>query len=244
MAQKAAQKPGRRFDWWGFAILATICTAVWFLWDTNWVYPLKLVVVFLHEISHGLAALATGGRVVEIQVQQGEGGHCVTSGGNGPLIYSAGYLGSLLFGVALLLVATRTRTSRPIAAILGVVLAATAARFIPWEANRFGKTFGVLTGALLVAFGALPRAWPAGLLRVIAVTSCLYAVLDIKSDVLDRPGLDSDAARLATVTPLSTTAWGVIWIVVSLLVSSWAFWTAVTGAPPRKRVDSVPRGKR
>ena len=36
------------------------------LWDTFVVYPFRLFVVFLHEISHGLAAVATGGRIVSI----------------------------------------------------------------------------------------------------------------------------------------------------------------------------------
>ncbi len=31
--------------------------ALWFLWDTRIVYPLKIFVVFLHELSHGIAAI-------------------------------------------------------------------------------------------------------------------------------------------------------------------------------------------
>ena len=29
--------------------------ALWFLWDTALVYPLKIFVVLLHEISHAIA---------------------------------------------------------------------------------------------------------------------------------------------------------------------------------------------
>ena len=69
---KDSGRGGARFDWATFGLLCAIYLVVAYLWDTHWVYPLKLIVVFLHEISHGLAALATGGRIVEIQVFQVE----------------------------------------------------------------------------------------------------------------------------------------------------------------------------
>jgi hypothetical protein len=235
-----AGKGRGRFDWRALLLLIAVYVGVVFLWETQWVYPLKLIVVMLHEISHGIAALLTGGRVLEIQVSQAEGGHCVTQGGNGPLIYSAGYLGSLAFGVSLLLLATRLRAEQPVAALLGVLLIGVAVALIPWEANRFGKTFGILTGGLLVVLSLMPSIWSATAVRIVAVTSCLYAIVDIKSDVLDRPGVDSDAVRLAAVTDVSATIWGALWIVVSLAVTSGAFWLAVT-APPMKGVDSRPR---
>jgi len=227
-----------RFDWRTFALLGAIYLVVAYFWHTQWVYPLKLIVVFLHEISHGIAAVATGGRIVEIQLHQGEAGHCVTAGGNPALIYSAGYLGSLLFGVVILLLSTRTRAERAVSVILGLLLGGVAAAFVPLGANTFGKVFGILTGALLVALGTLPRVWPAMVLRVVAVTSCLYAILDIKSDVLDRPGLDSDAVRLAEVTNISAQVWGGLWIGVSVLVTFSAGWIAVRRRPQGDRVDS------
>ena len=232
-----ARRVRRRFDWQALLLLLAVYVCVVLLWETQWIYPLKLVVVLLHEISHAIAAVATGGRVIEIQVLQGEAGHCVTQGGNGPLIYSAGYLGSLAFGVVLLLLATRVRAEQPASALLGLLMLGVAVVLIPWEANRFGKTFGVLTGALLVALAVLPAVWSATAVRVVAVTSCLYAIVDVKSDVLDRPGVDSDAVRLAAVTDISATTWGVLWIGISLAVTSAAFWLAVT-ARPMKGVDS------
>ena len=44
------------------------------LWDTFVVYPFRVFVVFLHEISHGLAAVATGGSIVSIGLSFDEGG--------------------------------------------------------------------------------------------------------------------------------------------------------------------------
>ncbi len=51
------------------------------LWDTVVAYPFRVFVVFLHEISHGLAAVLTGGRIVSIGLSIDEGGVCVTRGG-------------------------------------------------------------------------------------------------------------------------------------------------------------------
>ena len=42
----------------GFAVYFGV---LWFLWNTPFVYPLKIIVVLLHEISHGLVAVMTGG---------------------------------------------------------------------------------------------------------------------------------------------------------------------------------------
>ena len=77
------------------------------LWGTFVVYPFRLFVVFLHEISHGLAAVATGGRIVSIGLSVDEGGVCLTRGGWPFLILNAGYLGSLLWGAGFLLLGGR-----------------------------------------------------------------------------------------------------------------------------------------
>jgi len=44
----------------GLAVLGLV------LWDTFVVYPFRLFVVLFHEISHGLAAVVTGGSIVSI----------------------------------------------------------------------------------------------------------------------------------------------------------------------------------
>ena len=44
-------------------MLAGIFVVVYCLWNTSLVYPLKILVVFFHEISHGVAAVLTGGSI-------------------------------------------------------------------------------------------------------------------------------------------------------------------------------------
>ncbi|MYA64685.1 MAG: M50 family metallopeptidase, partial [Gemmatimonadetes bacterium] len=192
----------------GFALYFT---ALWLLWDTPAIYPVKIFVVMLHEISHGIASLATGGTIDKIILDPYQGGACHCGGGNAFLTLSAGYLGSLLWGVVLLGLAGSRRVSNHVllTVVGGLVVLLTAL----YVRNGFGLTFGLGFGtALVIAGRKLGPVASKVILTALGLTSCLYAILDIKSDVLDRPHLQSDAAMLAEMTPLSTTAWGAVWI--------------------------------
>lgn len=196
--------------------------AIWLLWDTPLVYPLKIFVVLLHEVSHAVAAVATGGAIQKIVLDPYQGGATYTMGGSRFLTLSAGYLGSLGWG-ALMVEAARSRRLHPDlvnGAIGGLVVALT----LLFVRNLFGIVFGVLFGAALVAASRkLSAAWNRSLLLTLGLTSSLYAILDIKSDVLDRPHLPSDAHMLAQLTGIPTLAWGVLWIAVALGVSFLLF---------------------
>ncbi|MBI4601148.1 MAG: M50 family metallopeptidase [Planctomycetes bacterium] len=209
--------PRPAVHWKELATLLAIGLAVVFLWDTVAVYPLKVLVVFLHELSHALAALLTGGSVQEIRVDPDQGGSCVTVGGSRFVTLSAGYLGSLAWGGAVLVLATRTRHDRKIAGVLGAVLVAATLAYVR-PLGSFGFAFGAAAGALmLLAAARLSHGANDWILKVIGLTSCLYAVLDIKSDVLDRSQAPSDAAMLAEATGVPTLVWGIVWISAAAL---------------------------
>jgi hypothetical protein len=206
-------------DWRVLAGLVGLMVPIGLLWSTSLLYPLKILVVFFHEISHGLVAVATGGSIDRIEVVAAEGGLCVTRGGSRFLTLSAGYLGSLVWGGVLLVLASRTRLDRVLAAVLGGILVLVAIAFVRPIAS-FGFVFGLLSGLALVASGIfLPEVVNDTLLRIFGLTSCFYALLDIKSDILDRPQVRSDAVMLAEVTKIPGVVWGVIWIAVALLAS-------------------------
>jgi hypothetical protein len=196
--------------------------ALWLLWNTPVVYPLKVFVVFLHEISHGIAAVATGGSIQRITLSPRLGGACYCPGGNAFITLSAGYLGSLVWGAVILEAGQRAgrRAGRVVQGIGAGVLVLT----LLFVRGIFGLLFGILFGlALLLAAGRLRPEWNRTLLTVLGLTSALYAILDIKSDVLDRPHLPSDAYMLAELTGIPTVAWGVLWIALALAFSSWLF---------------------
>jgi hypothetical protein len=194
----------------------------WLLWPTPVVLPLRIFVVLLHEISHAVAAVATGGTVERIVLHANEGGATYVRGGNPFIMLSAGYLGSLLWGLALIEVAgTRAVIARRVLLGLAVMLLVVAALYVR---NIFGFLFAVaFGGALLVASRRLRPRGVAIVLLAIGLTSALYALLDIRSDILTRPHLPSDAHMLGELTGLPTLFWGLLWTALGLA----ACWFAV-----------------
>ncbi len=197
---------------------AAYFAALLLLWDTPVLYPLKIFVVMLHEISHGVVAVATGGTIEQIQLDPRQGGACHCPGGNAFLTLSAGYLGSLGWGLLLLAAAGARRV--PPGLVVGTAGGVVTALTLLYVKGSFGVAFGLAFGAALMLAGwKLRPRWQKPILTTLGLTSCLYAILDIKSDVIDRPELRSDARMLAELTGISTITWGVVWITVAALVS-------------------------
>ncbi len=226
--------PAGKRPWRGKAVFlagfALYFAALWFLWETPAILPLKIFVVMLHEISHGIAAMATGGTIEKIVLNEYQGGACHCPGGNAFITLTAGYLGSLLWGVAILAVAGARRIPARIPVLLiGVLVMGLTVLYV--RDSFFGVAFGIGFGlAMILAGRKLGDGINRVLMTTLGLTSCLYAILDIKSDVLDRPHLRSDAAMLSELTGVPTTTWGVIWIAVAMMVSVFAFSRAYRAA--------------
>jgi hypothetical protein len=220
----------------GFAVYFAI---LWVLWNTPFVYPLKIFVVLLHEISHGVMAVLTGGSIERIVITSNQGGLCECPGGSRFLTLSAGYLGSLLWGAAILVAARgKGRIPQIAAAVIGIIVIAVTVLYVR---NSFGLLFGVAFGGVLMAVAYyLPLEGIAALLTALGLTSALYAILDIKSDILDRPEVMSDARMLAENTGIPTVAWGILWIGVALAFSAWLFRKALqhAGKPASPEKDA------
>jgi hypothetical protein len=188
---------------------------LWLLWPTVWIYPLKIFVVFLHELSHAIAGVATGGTVQRITLDPYQGGATYVHGGNAFVMLSSGYLGSLVFGLGLLFAArAKASLARTVALSLGALLLGATILFVR---NGFGFVFGLLFGiALIVAARKLPPGGVVVLLTALGLTSALYALLDIRDDIIARPELKSDANMLADLTGIHTLAWGFLWAALAL----------------------------
>jgi hypothetical protein len=203
----------------GFALFFTV---LWLLWDTPVVYPLKIFVVLLHEVSHALMSVATGGSIDRITLDPMQGGACYCPGGNAFLTLSAGYLGSLLWGGLMLSAARRSRVkSEWVNGLIGALVVCLTLLYVR---NGFGFVFGIAFGLAMFAVSKkLGDGVNRSLLLTLGLTSALYAVLDIKSDIIDRPEARSDAAMLAEITGIPTAIWGILWIGAALAFSAWLF---------------------
>ena len=205
--------------------LLALIILIFALWPTPFLAPLKTLVVFFHEASHALTAVATGGVVIEMEIDQNQGGHVRSAGDIRLLTLSAGYLGSLLWGALIFLVTVYTDKDRLTSAVLGVLILVIAAWFMR---NLYGLGFTMAAGAGLIA---LSRWGSAAIndfvLRVIGLTSMGYAPLDIWSDTIDRSHLRSDAYMLAEEFGGATMMWGGIWIAISVGMIIWVMRTSL-----------------
>lgn len=197
---------------WQLLLLVIVIFA---LWSTPVMVPLKIVVVLLHEISHGLAALLTGGAIEQISISPQQGGVAQIRGGSRFFTLSAGYLGSLLLGMGLLFAALRSVADRVVVAGLGVVFLLVAALYMR---DLFALVFCVGLAAVLLAMARwLDHRACDLVLRVIGLTSMIYVPFDIFSDTIARSHLQSDAWMLADEFGGTTMLWGGMWLVLSLV---------------------------
>lgn len=199
-------------------------------WDAVFLIPVKLFVVVLHELSHAMTALLTGGSVEHITIDARIGGMAVTRGGWPWLVVSSGYLGSMLLGGLIFLTSLRRNSAVATAAVIGAGLLVIAAFFVR---NSFGLIFTVLSGsALLAAARWLPERWLGLTVQYLGAMSCLYALVDVKEDLLTLEARLTDASILAEMTGIPAIIWGVLWSAAALAVFVFIMRAAWRSASP------------
>jgi len=145
-------------------------------------YVDELFVTFLHEASHGLAAILTGGSLHRFYLNADTSGMAMTSGGFRPLILAAGYMGGCLWGGALLVAARRRGLEK-------AVCFALCAFMLGFTLLYIRNLFGFATGLGMAGFFGLVAARGAGwqlalLLNFLALRSILNALVDLKTLVI------------------------------------------------------------
>ena len=103
-------------------------------------YPINLLVTFLHEFGHAMGAIITGGQVVSIRVNPDGSGLATTIGGWRSIILMGGYVGSAIFGNLLFYFGARQPRYSKIA--LGVLSVSMLISGLIWVDTGF--TFGFL----------------------------------------------------------------------------------------------------
>jgi hypothetical protein len=216
-ALESLRKPLRRRSVITQFVLFGVVLALWRLPLIN---PIKLLVVLFHEMSHVIAAYATGGVVFGIAIDPGAAGMTLGMGGNETVILAAGYVGSVLIGAALYALCAvwgQTELLLLLCALCSLSLG------FGWL-NDFTAFFGY--GALLLLFGALflPENLKKFCVRLTATCCCLYPVLDVAGEVFSGQvdgfqvrgeTIGSDALQLAAATGLSEVFLVVFWVVAS-----------------------------
>ena len=176
---------------------------------------------FFHEISHGLAALATGGNVHKIEVNFSGAGLCHTSGGVRWAVSLAGYMGTALWG--LLVYFSAEAVSKKHAYILAVFIITVLAATELLYAKDFQSW--LIISIIAVIYGGAIKFREKISLKLFLKLAGLYMVVDsLKSPIaLLRHHPPNDAASLAAQTGLPEFIWIVLWVATALvcLASIW-----------------------
>jgi hypothetical protein len=178
-------------------------------------------VTLVHESSHALAALATGGSVESITISPDTSGLTLTRGGSRLLTLCAGYTGATLFG-AVLLVLLRMEWMRTAAAFGAIFLLVTALRF---GANMLTYATGIVASAIFLFFLARNHGRMAYYgMSFLAVQCMLNAFYDLRTllEISATHALvTSDASMLSqeTLGVIPPLGWAIGLSGVSLLIT-------------------------
>lgn len=221
-------------------ISVLIWAASWYFPFANYfVYPLQLFATFVHEGSHVLATLMTGGSVQSLTVSPDTSGvvwSMTNSWLSQLIVSSAGYLGTTLFGIFLLIWFRYNYSSRNAlyfsSAFVGIMtivfgLLAPLWNLLSVKVGVLDVGFTIISGAVLTTglFAIAKYAslkWVNFSLAFLAVQCLLNAVFSLKDLFLISATTDaqSDAANMAAATGIPALAWVLIWIFGSVVMIS------------------------
>ena len=178
--------------------MVAIGLALTLFWDSSLLRPVKLLVVLVHEMWHGLLSLAAGVRLDTIEVHWNESGKTMVTGEFTTAGFisavSAGYIGCALTGAILLRQALVGRLERVSLILFAVLLIYFSWLFTSPLQTAFYTGIGYGLAFLLVA--ALGERPARGALTAIGVFFLFYSLFDLFDFTRD---VDStDAAILAS----------------------------------------------
>lgn len=175
-------------------------------------YPIHLLVTFLHELGHALGALITGGDVLALQVNEDGSGWTKTQGGNLGIILMGGYLGSALLGNILFYIGANG--GRIAKGTLFVLMGFMVFAGIMWF-NSFWTTGFLLAFSAVLYFLTTKTNFHREILMFLGLATILYIIQDF--NVGPRSDLEKYAELLVFI-PVNV--WMYIWLAVAVLLTA------------------------
>ena len=236
---------------------AALSILIWFIpFAEVLTYPFRLFVTFIHEGGHALAALVTGNSVESLSIATNASGETYTTQGglfSQMLVASAGYIGSMIYGVMLLVMIRRAVAARVVliaSAVLIFLLTIIYGVYKPVVsgAGLSGIPFTFVAGALLtlglVAVARFANSRIATFfLSFLAVQCVLNALLDLKTvfflSTPFGPRLPSDAVNMANATGIPALVWASVWITMSVGILLLTMRLYVTGRKKQFSLDQA-----
>jgi len=184
-------------------------------WNTFLIYPIKLFVVILHEMSHALAAFLTGGGIEYITISKQLGGATYTTGGSELIIASAGYLGSLVFGSVLFFSSYNKKACIWICTIISFLLILFITNFERGSVTILASAFYAIL--LYLSPRYFNNTFHTYLVRTLGLISSMYVLVDIKDDLITFSNRVTDSQILENLTNIPAILWGILWFIISVI---------------------------
>jgi Peptidase M50B-like len=174
-------------------------------------YPVTLLVTYLHEFGHALGAILTGGGVEGMQINLDGSGYTVTRGGKAAVILIGGYMGSIFLGNLLLWIGVkRASWARSTLLLLAVLMLISA---IGWyESSQSSLT--LLIFAALLYLLATRSPWGRDVVLFFGLATVLYIIQDFNV------GPRSDLVKYEEAVGLfSHQVWMYLWLAAAVLLT-------------------------
>lgn len=185
-------------------------------------YPVTMLVTFLHEFGHALGAILTGGTVEGLQINPDGSGYTITRGGSPGVVLIGGYLGSAILGNVLFRIGARHhRLAQGTLLVMAVFMGLAG---LVWF-ESFESTGILWLFALSLAFIALKTRIDQDVLMFLGLAAVLYIIQDFNV------GPSSDLAMYEKVVGFfPAQIWMYIWLGLAALLFYWNIREVFRGA--------------
>lgn len=200
--------------------------------------PLNQFSTLIHELSHALATVLTGGHVTGMTIVpdgMGHGGLTFSQGGLRFLVVQAGYMGTTLFGCALVALSKNPKFSKMILQGLALMTLLSTIFFIGpgiLSASFIQSILSFIVGLLLA--GAMYYAgtklkyaqahWLVLFLAINVAMDSLNSIWVIIGSSLNPFAAYSDATTMQNNFFLPAIFWSLLWALTSVAMLSFTIW--------------------
>ena len=173
-------------------------------------YPITLLVTFLHEFGHAFGAAITGGSVKGMVINPDGSGVTTTVGGSTAVTLMGGYIGSAIFGNLLFYIGAKLPNYHRVTLVFLGGLMVFAGIF--WYESVVSTLILLVFGVLLY-FIARHAEWPGWALMFFGIASIWYIIQDFNF------GPSSDLNHFEAVVGFFPAAlWKYIWLGMVVLM--------------------------
>eukprot|EP00581_Thalassiosira_minuscula_P000839 CAMPEP_0183740876 /NCGR_PEP_ID=MMETSP0737-20130205/60740_1 /TAXON_ID=385413 /ORGANISM="Thalassiosira miniscula, Strain CCMP1093" /LENGTH=297 /DNA_ID=CAMNT_0025976043 /DNA_START=14 /DNA_END=907 /DNA_ORIENTATION=- len=199
-------------------------------------YPFKIFSTWIHELSHGTAAIMVGGGIQKLLIYPDTSGLAWTytdgSEWKRGVVASAGYTGTAILGMIMLLFRRTHRGPTYGLIAIGVVILLSCMLYVR---NTFGVVFLSITAIILGVCAWKLKARQVGYLYSFLAATCSFNAVDNISELYGSVGYvngqpaTSDAHTVAEYWGGAYTTWATLWLLFALMCSAIGLLLAFDG---------------